>query len=250
MNTSIPLSYTGVFNIRAYEIDSNKRLTIPALIQLMQEAAMQNVVELKLSVWDLEPHHISWVLMRKKLVIHQLPMFGETIKIQTYPAGFEKIFTHRDFKIYDIEDNLIATAATTWLLIDTVHRKMTRIPDFILKYNMPAQPYWLGRPPARLSKFGQTTDSLPFLVNWHDLDFNGHLNNTYYIQWMLEVLPKEVLQQKQLVEMNIQYRIECYWNDVVLSEVEQVEATVFRHRLVRQEDGKELAIGETKFKTR
>lgn len=248
MNTSIPLSYTGTFKIRTYEIDSNKRMTIPALIQLMQEAAMQNVVELKLSVWDLESHHISWVLMRKKMVVHRLPMYGETIKIQTYPAGFEKIFTHRDFKIYDADNQLIATAATTWLLIDTVHRKMTRIPDFILKYNMPSQPYWLERPPAKLPKFAASTGSLPFLVNWHDLDFNGHLNNTYYIQWMLEVLPKEVLQNQQLLEMNIQYRMECYWKDVVLSEVEEVQKGEFRHRLVRQVDGKELAIGLSKFK--
>jgi acyl-ACP thioesterase len=225
-------------------------MTIPALIQLMQEAAMQNVVTLKLSVWDLEPHDIAWVLMRKKLVVHRLPMLGETIKIQTYPAGFEKIFTHRDFKIYDADNKLIATAATTWLLIDTVHRKMTRIPDFILKYNMPQQPHWLERPPAKLSRFNQATDSISFTVNWHDLDFNGHLNNTYYIQWMLEAIPSDILQHQQLVKMDIQYRMECYWKDVILSEMEQIEESVFRHRLVRKEDGKELAIGVSMFNTR
>lgn len=245
MQPAIPLSYTGTFDIRTYEIDRHKRLMIPALVQLMQEAAMQNVLKLKLSVWDLEPHDLSWVLMRKKMLVHRLPMLGESIKIVTYPAGFEKIFTHRDFKIYDAEDNLIATVATTWLLIDTKQRKMTRIPDFILKYNMPHQPYWLERPPSKLTKFGELTNSQSFVVNWHDLDFNGHLNNTYYLQWMLEALPSVVLQKHQLMEMNIQYRMECYWKDVVTSEVQQVSDTTFRHRLVRTKDGKELAIGES-----
>ena len=63
---------TEPFTIRTYEIDNRKQATVPALVKLMHEAAMQNVIDLKLSVWDLEPHQISWVLMRKNLIIHQI----------------------------------------------------------------------------------------------------------------------------------------------------------------------------------
>ena len=239
------IAYTGQYRVRTYEIDSDKRMTVPALVQLMQEAAMQNVIELKLSVWDLEPHHISWVLMRKNLQIKKLPMLGDSIKILTYPAGFEKIFTHRDFKIYDSQNQLIAQAATTWLLIDTLKRKMTRIPDFIAAFKMPQAEDCLARPTRKLPKFDKVQSSQLFTVNWHDLDFNEHLNNTHYIQWMLEALPKEVLKNKQLKEMNIQYRMECYWKDVVVSEMQPLGDFHFLHRLLRKEDGKELALGES-----
>ena len=63
------------------------------MINLMQEAAMQNVIKMGVSVWDLEPHNISWVLMRLLLNVQRVPMLGERIKIVTHPAGFEKIYT-------------------------------------------------------------------------------------------------------------------------------------------------------------
>lgn len=248
MSTLPSIAYTGHYKVRTYEIDSHKRMTVPALIQLMQETSMQNVIELKLSVWDLEPHHISWVLMRKNLQIKRLPILGEPIKVLTYPAGFEKIFTHRDFKIFDANDELIAHAATTWLLMDTEKRKMTRIPDFIFTFKMPTPDNCLPRANRRLPKFEKADAVQSFTVNWHNLDFNEHLNNTYYIQWMLEALPKDILKNRQLKEMNIQYKLECYWKDEVFSEMQQMEGGVFLHRLVRKADGKELASGESIWK--
>ena len=51
-------------SIRTYEINQHKTISIPAFVKLIQEAAMQHVLHLKLSVWDLEPLHLAWVLIR------------------------------------------------------------------------------------------------------------------------------------------------------------------------------------------
>lgn len=59
------LLYTQNYLVRAYEIDAQQRMTVPALSRLMQEAALQNVIQIGMSYWDLEPHHISWVLTRQ-----------------------------------------------------------------------------------------------------------------------------------------------------------------------------------------
>jgi len=127
------------FTIQKMPLHHRKQATIPALVKLMHEAAMQNVIDLKLSVWDLEPHQISWVLMRKNLVIHHVPKLGEQIKVVTHCAGFEKYFTYRDYKIYNQADELLAAAASTWLLMDTIKRRMTRIPDFIQALECPPE---------------------------------------------------------------------------------------------------------------
>ena len=96
------LKHTAEYIIRTYEIDSTKKATIPAMINLMQEAAMQNVIKMGVSVWDLEPHNISWVLMRFLLNVERIPMLGERIKIITHPAGFEKFYTYRDLSLIHI----------------------------------------------------------------------------------------------------------------------------------------------------
>lgn len=248
--TISPIQRQEEFIIRTYEIDRRKMVTAPALIKLMHEAAMQNVLELKLSVWDLEPHHISWVLMRKQLHIHRLPILGEKIKVITNPAGFEKFFTYRDYRVYDESDHLIASSGSTWLLMDTQKRSMTRIPDFILKMNhlMPKPEDCLPRPSTRLPKFENASTQKEYEVNWFDLDFNGHLNNTFFIQWMLEALDNAVLSHGELQELEINYKLEAQWQDRVLSEVQALENGTFLHRLSKVGDGKELANARSRWK--
>ncbi|HMQ90547.1 MAG TPA: thioesterase [Flavilitoribacter sp.] len=89
-----PIGFREQYKVRTYEIDSRKEMNVPALVRLMQEAAMQNVIELKLPVWDLSPKGVSWILNR-------VPVLGEDITVYTYPSGLERLFTFRDFCVTD-----------------------------------------------------------------------------------------------------------------------------------------------------
>lgn len=240
-----PVSHTEPFVIRTDEIDHQKICTTPALIKLMDEAAMQNVLNLKLSVWDLEKDKITWVLMRKYLKINRLPNLRERINIYTSPAGFEKFFTYRDYEVYAENGDLLAWSSSTWLLMDTEKRRMARIPPHILAMNdkMPSLETCLERPATKLPKFETADYSKTFRVGWYDLDFNGHLNNGFYTKWMLEATPHEVLKNKKLLDFQIEYRVEGRLNETIVAEAKQVNETTFLHRLVR--DGKELAVGQT-----
>ena len=240
------LAYTAEYQIRTYEIDRNKEATVPALIQLMQEAAMQNVIKLKLSVWDLEPLHLSWVLMRQNMEFKRLPTLGEKITIYTRPTGFEKFFTYRDYIIYDAHQEPIVTAATTWLLMDTQTRRMTRIPDFIKKIDIAVDDH-LPRINTKLPRFTQSDAVRQHEVSWYNLDFNEHLNNTVYFQWMLEDVPDEVLLHKKLTKLQVQFRLEGRWREEITSQVQYLSENEYLHQLVRKDDGKELASAVSKW---
>ena len=246
MKTTISsIAHTESFVIRTYEIDHEKICTPPALIQLMDEAAMQNVIDLKLSVWDLEKEKISWVLMRKYLIINRLPRLGEKITIFTSPAGFEKFFTYRDYKAYAADGSLLAYSSSTWLLMDTELRRMTRIPDFILSLNerMPAATACLPRPNAKLPKFETVHFSKKYHIGWYNLDFNQHLNNVFYTKWMLEALPIAILKEKKLIDFQIEYRMEGLLGDDLQVEIQQIDEHTFLHRMMKKE--KELACAKT-----
>lgn len=248
MSTTLytPLQHRETFIVRAYEIDSRKQATIPALVRLMHEAAMQNVIDLNLSVWDLEPQQISWVLMRKELHFRRLPVLGERIEVLTYPAGFEKMFTYRDYRVFDEAGEQIAWSSSTWLLMNTENRRMTRIPPTILdlQKKMPEPGNCLPRPSShKLPVMEHPGKEQQYRVQWFDLDFNNHLNNTLYLKWMLEALPDSVLQKGQIRKLTIQYRAESYWKDRICTQTESLDENRFLHCLIREEeDGpKELA---------
>lgn len=243
LDEQLPIIHQAHFRIRAYDIDSRKQATIPALVRLMQEAAMEQVVALGISVWDLDAHHISWILMRKHLEIKRIPKHGEAIRIMTHPSGFERIFTYRDFRVFDAQDNLIAHSSTAWILMNTQTRKLARIPDFILSLGdkLPPETVFLPKVETHIPKMKQPQWETPFRVSWHDLDFNQHLNNTYYIQWMLDSLPQRVLQYQQIKEMSVQYQAEALLGERLLSQACELSEKRYAHRLIREEDGKELA---------
>lgn len=239
------------FRIRTYEINERKTASVPALVRLMQETAMQHVLELKLSVWDLEPKNLAWVLIRKNMRVARYPLLGEKIRIRTHPSGFEKIFTYRDFRIFDEKDQEIASASTCWLLMNTRERKMTRIPPAFLEFNtlLPDPATFLPHPDARIPAVEETDFSQKFTVQRHELDFNLHLNNTFYVQWMLETLPEKVLSEASMRSMDLIYRTECYWRDVVIAETQQIDSHLFLHRLRRHADNQELASGRSVWQT-
>ncbi len=245
------IGFEDTFVIRTYEIDNRKLATLPALTRLLHEAAMQNVLDLKLSVWDLEPQGISWVLMRQHVHIKRYPRLGESIRVQTYPAGFEKFFTYRDYRVWDQNGKEIVSSSSTWLLMDTHSRRMVRIPNFIKTFEgeMPAMDQCLPRAAAKLARFESPETREAFKVSWHDLDFNMHLNNTFYIQWMLEALPEKILQNCFAQQIDIQFKLEALKGEVILSQLQEIGKQQFLHRLIRESDGKELALAQTRWHT-
>lgn len=243
------IGYSHPYTVQTYDIDQHRRMTLAALIRQMQEAAMQNVMQLKVSVWDMEAQHFSWVLLRKNLQVVRLPQVGEELNFTTYATGFDRVFTYRDFFVYDAEGKQLASSSSTWLLLHTESRRMVRIPDFVLKFapQIPPPEDCLPHPTSDMPTIERVDYSTAFQVRWHDLDFNGHLNNVLYIQWMIEALPDEVVNDRSLQRLRIHYKVEGHWKDSTLSEAQHLDDNRYLHRLVRSADGKELATALTEW---
>ncbi len=241
------LIHSTIYKVRTYDVDHQKVITVPALVKLMHEAAMENVINLGVSVWDLSPRNISWVLMRKCLRFFRMPLLGERIRIVTYPAGFEKYFTYRDYKVYDESNTLLAKASSTWLLMNTETRKLTHIPEDILAYRMPHPEECLPRPTGNIPKLIEPDWTQTYRVDWFDLDFNQHLNNVHYLQWMLETIADHALMEQKLVEFDIVYKAESQWKDHLVSQTQQRDAQCYLHQLIRHHDQKILAHAKTRW---
>lgn len=243
------LHHEETYLIRTYEIDHRKQMTIPALVRLMQEAAMQHVLQLKLSVWDLEPEQLAWVLMRMQLEVKRMPSLNERITIRTRPTGLERILTYRNFWIYDEKEHLIAEAVTHWVLMHTETRRLSSIPAWIrARFEQLIAKEVAGLHPHR-DKFPvlESVDyQKAFHVRWHDLDFNLHLNNTNYLLYLLEGLPASQLSDSTLQALDIQFKAELRKEEAFQVNVQALAADRFLHQLVQQD--KVLSEMMTKWK--
>ena len=80
-------------------------------------------------------------------------------------------------------------------------------------------------------------------VRFADLDINDHANNVSVISWALEALPDELALGGLLAELEVEFRAESRHGERIAVRVEREpgDAAAFRHTLVREGDGREIA---------
>jgi len=76
--------------------------------------------------------NLTWVLSGFFITIDSYPKWQDTITIQTWPSGLERLFAMRDFIIFDADRKVIGTAKSAWIVIDMALRKPVR-PQVIFK---------------------------------------------------------------------------------------------------------------------
>ena len=152
---------TDTFTLRGYECDAFGRMSIPALMNLMQESANRNAIDYGIGIADLAHKGFGWMLMRFCLRMHQYPRYGQTIQLMTYPTTVEKYFIHRDFRVVAEDGTLLADASSMWLVFSIEKRSMVALPDFIrsLSHHPTLIPYLLypPNPIFRRLRFRQRT---------------------------------------------------------------------------------------------
>ncbi|NNF34019.1 MAG: hypothetical protein HKN68_07915 [Saprospiraceae bacterium] len=204
------LVYEAEYEVRAGEIDRSGKMTIPSFLQLMQETSLKHIIKLKASIWDLKES--SWVLLAEQLKIFHLPKLGDKIFIRTYPAGVRRIYAYRDYWIYDQNGNVIATAATTWTLMNLTTRKIVPIPEPIVQLPVPTEFEKLELSAMRVPFTAEDYQTTEFKIGYFHLDWNDHVNNIHYTRFMLESVP-ELLNTSSLTRMDIVFKGEAMLNE-------------------------------------
>jgi medium-chain acyl-[acyl-carrier-protein] hydrolase len=243
-------SVTGqsAFTIRSTETDQNGQATLSALVGYMQEAAWDNTATMGISMYELLERGLTWVLQRMRVEMFRYPSHREKITVETWASGRERVFLHRDFRVYSADRELLGQATSVWLVMDVVKRQMVSVPDFITAVEVVPGAEPLPFAKGKLQQLQEPLFEQHMPVRWHDIDLNRHVTNTRYLQWVLETLPAEVLEKQQLQEIDIIFKAESTLGDTVLAMAGPTEeANAFLHKLSSTETGKELVQALSKF---
>lgn len=237
------VKYTGSYTVRADETGPNKKMTVPSLIRVMQDASMQNSIEFNFSVWDLEKDDISWVLLRKRLDFLRLPSLNEKVKVITYPIATERFLAYRDYKMYDREGNLIAQAASTWTLINTKTRKLEKLPQKFSFMKAPLGELVLEPPRSKIVKPQKVDFSKEFRIDYHDTDWNKHVNNVFIAKSIIESSPFDMLENRSIKQLEYHVKSESFYGDTLIINGEIASAHEYRYVVINKSHSKVVAYG-------
>lgn len=235
------LSRKENFGVHTYEVDAFGTLTLPALSGFMGEIAGAHASELGVGLETLMPKGLTWVLVRQRIENPVPVRLGETIEIETWPAGMDRLAALRDFVVRRADGTEVARATTQWFVLDLATRRPVK-PEEVLDPRFPrptTQP--VVAPPGKLPPLPHWEFQKRFHVRYGDIDVNLHVTNTSYVTWAQEAVPREVWQGSRLAAVEVSFLAECLYGSAILSRLARTGDGAFAHAIVREEDEKELA---------
>lgn len=238
------------FDVIAHEVNSEYRLLPSVLCSYFQEAAASHTIELSLTAFHLIPKGLTWLLTDFHLEINELPVWGDRVTVKTWHYEPKALRIRRDFSLhFPGQEKALARAGSVWVMVNTDTGRPVKLtgplPGNLDRFEKePGQ----GLSPLSVISEPKTrvTSSIDITVMNSDIDFNNHVNNIRYIQWMCDSLPGSFRKNKIPRELRICFLKEIFEEDRVFVETKQSEET-FHHGLYTQNKEIKAATGYTKW---
>lgn len=165
---------------------------------------------------DIEKTNASWVILEWKLKVIKRPKYGQTLNVNTWGRTMKKVYTYRDFEMFDEENNLCAIATSKWTLINIKTGKIEKLTDEIYeKYQIEDKDVFNIGELEKIKIPEECENEIIYKVSRRDIDINGHMHNLYYLDLAYEVMPEEVFQERPFNELRITYKKEVKLGEVL-----------------------------------
>ena len=190
------LTSTLNFTVSSAETDMYARLRLGSTVNYLIQAASDSADRLGFGYGGIRQQNLFWVLSRLTLEIYRPLKWHEIIEVETWPKNIERILYLRDFILRDSERNIVARATSGWLAIDLESKRIKKIEgihaDFFIHLK---NKYALAESPAKLHPVGGGRE---FEINtgYFDIDLNGHVTTTRYVDWMMDTFDPEFHKDK------------------------------------------------------
>ncbi len=195
------------YEIVPLHLDCHGRVKPSVLLYFAQEAAAEHCVTLGADRETLSRKNLFWAVLRHRMQILRSPAAGERIRVETWPMPTTRSAYPRSTVGYDEKGNVLFRCISLWCLMDTRTRAMV-LPGKsgvsvcgILRGTELEAPHSIL--PKPLSHTSLRT------VGYTELDQNGHMNNTRYLDWLTDLLPSHIHKEKPLREFTVCYLSEA-----------------------------------------
>ena len=153
---------------------------------------MEKITEEHLGILGLSRDRLKaegkiWVIAWTQIHISRLPEPGEQVILRIWPGKMKAMMQVRKYAFYTADGEPLACAASIFVMMDAGTRSFAA-PSEILKYlpvvEIPGEP---DLPPMRMNFPAELEQTLSRTVAAEEIDLNGHLNNTHYLDWADEL---------------------------------------------------------------
>ncbi len=199
------LKLRETYKINFDTIDFTGKMSINGLSSFMQVIAGNHASILGFNYYknSSEPEYY-WILSRVKYEVEVYPAWEDTVQMETYPGGYDKLYAVRLFDLYNEAGEQIGKITGDYVLMDSVTQRPVKIKGNTGKLAFLDFPYE-GEKLKKLKLPKEAIQVERRKARYFEMDLNGHMNNAHYVRWTVDMLPMEVLTEYEIQSLEINY---------------------------------------------
>lgn len=201
--------------IQAHDADFTNRLRLDSLFTYLQDTAAAHADKLDLGYTSLIKHNFAWVLSWTKVEIASLPGFGEEIRIKTWPKLKYKLYSLRDFLVYNHKEEIIIKATSAWLPINLTSKRIIDTSSLPAPINYQEKVSAMDGLPEKISEMKEKEFLYTRQMRYTDIDLNQHVNNIKYIEMISDCFTKEKHEKFMIKSIRVNFVSESRYDDSI-----------------------------------
>lgn len=206
------------FELRYFEMNKAGEASPTTILTLLEETAADHCYSINHSLYDLVEQNVGWVLLSGVMQIYRYPGYKEKITIRTWLSSYSSVKGFRENNIYDEQSNIIGRAKGLWVFFDIERRRPVQIFDDIKEkwsfYNEECINQDITK---KIKAIDSASYTMEFSVKRFDTDMNKHVSNIRYLQWVMESIPEEVVDNYYLHSIDGRFIAEVQYGDTIMS---------------------------------
>lgn len=202
------------YDVRGYDCGYGGPLKPFAIANFFQEAAGAHAATLGIGMEDMWARGLTWMLSRIDIRIEGLPGQGERVIARTWPSGTKRLFAQRCLELVSESGKKYAGAMYEYIIVEIATRRVLRpernLPlDLSTDYPWPFDDLEAGIDASRFAELekgdaasagsaagrtevsasGQFERVFALEARARHIDYNGHVNNAHFINWLCDAVP-------------------------------------------------------------
>jgi acyl-ACP thioesterase len=233
----MPPVHSEASPVRFGELDASGKLSLRALCERLQDAAVGGAAALGVSMQALAERGRAWVLHELRIEVERPARPGELLCVTTWPSGFGRLLAERDFEL-SVGNEEIARATSRWAIVDLAERRAVHLEPAIQALPLGERRAALAPATPRPRRLSAAAGERRFEVRRSDLDSVGHVNHTRYVDWLVEGVPDAVWDTRWICGIEVTFSREVRRGQTVVSRAARLPGSQehFAHELLDPED--------------
>ena len=198
--------YTEEYMPRTADFSRDGLLSYEAMLQIMETAGSHHSDSVSDNIIDASRRGTAWILADWRVEIFRRTESTEKLSVSTWVrAKSRAAVIYRNFELRDGAGLVLARAEAKLCVVDMSTGRLSRISDELFVAYAPEDSSVFDSDAPKLRAPSESEGEREIALRRSDIDFNGHVHNTRYLDYALEALPGEVFGSLDIKKLRIAY---------------------------------------------